>query len=641
MSHRISSLRSSLIILATTLGLLQSSLGQQWIATSAPNTNFTCLAESKDGLTIAAGTGNGPLYLSTNGGAAWFASTAPSNGWGSLACSDDASFIIANGAGGTYISRDSGDTWTHSSAGGGGLSCSSDGSKICTTEWFSPIRYSLDSGTNWSDSTSINGPWDWIASSADGTQVTAVEGNGGAGYRSTNSGIDWQPISIPGGNWARVISSADGTRLIAADTDSSSALGLLYISTNSGLNWNVLFSTPPTTGVYWGGLASSSDGNVLAFAKSGAYGTPGGSIFVSWNAGQNWFQSDAPFVDWASMTSSGDGARMLAATGNGIYVLDVGPGATLPALGTNGNALFQAVVNPAGNDTTAWFEWGPTPAHGNTTPPRSIGSGGLQMFTDSTNGLDLGTNYYFRLVVTNANGLSYGEDRIYRAPQIEIGETNIIIDFDVAFDPPGVLVVNEPGDVINTSGSVNSGVPGVYVVTYSTTNSLGIFGTATRTVTIRGPRAMTADSATNLVVFQSTFSGTGTNQMNQAVTNLSQAAAPGLWTDETHVIFPGGQEMFNRTAKTLSALTPLVQKGSLSASTFQQWGYRLAHADRLVAVTQINDALQSGVPTPRLASAAKSVLAGDKAISSGKFAAAIQHYNDAWKASARAAAKLN
>lgn len=85
------------------------------------------------------------------------------------------------------------------------------------------IFISSDSGMTW---VSNNLAAQAVASSADGTKLTAVQNYGGI-YVSTNSGVTWQPTTAPNSQWDSVASSADGTKLAAA-------CFYIYTSSNSG-----------------------------------------------------------------------------------------------------------------------------------------------------------------------------------------------------------------------------------------------------------------------------------------------------------------------------------------------------------------------------------------------------------------------
>ena len=83
---------------------------------------------------------------------------------------------------------------------------------------------------------------------------------------------------------------------------------------------------------------------------------------------------------------------------------------TSPATGVSQNsAILNGTVNPNGNSTTYWFEYGTSAGFGLTTPTTTIGSGtSSQNVTKSVSGLSNNTTYYFRTVAQNAQGTAYG-----------------------------------------------------------------------------------------------------------------------------------------------------------------------------------------------------------------------------------------
>src|SRR6266536_810154 len=69
------------------------------------------------------------------------------------------------------------------------------------------------------------GPWNSVASSADGTKLVAAARefldscgiySDGLIYTSPDSGATWTQTSAPTNSWQSVASSADGTKLVAA-----------------------------------------------------------------------------------------------------------------------------------------------------------------------------------------------------------------------------------------------------------------------------------------------------------------------------------------------------------------------------------------------------------------------------------------
>src|SRR6266568_5024018 len=94
---------------------------QTWTQTSAPITNWGCIAASATGRTLVAGVGgsfgpfvgaSGPIYTSTNAGTTWTLTGAPLERWFSVACSADGTVLaaVAHG-GGIHVSTNSGGTW--------------------------------------------------------------------------------------------------------------------------------------------------------------------------------------------------------------------------------------------------------------------------------------------------------------------------------------------------------------------------------------------------------------------------------------------------------------------------------------------------------------------------------------------------
>jgi photosystem II stability/assembly factor-like uncharacterized protein len=120
-------------------------LAQQWNLTSAPGTNWSCVASSSDGTRVVAVAGTffdeGPIYTSADSGVTWIAPSAPCLLWSSVASSADGTNLVAvaiddgSGSGGQiYTSADAGATWTQASNAPQGyywsaVACSADGSR--------------------------------------------------------------------------------------------------------------------------------------------------------------------------------------------------------------------------------------------------------------------------------------------------------------------------------------------------------------------------------------------------------------------------------------------------------------------------------------------------------------------------------
>src|SRR5579862_594886 len=91
---------------------------------------------------------------------------------------------------------------------------------------------------------------------------------------------------------------------------------------------------------------------------------------------------------------------------------------TAPASGiATGSATLHGDVNPNGQSTGWWFEYGTSTSYGLRTPTRNAGNGTRAVgVTESISRLAAGTTYHFRLVASNASGVSYGGDQSFTTP---------------------------------------------------------------------------------------------------------------------------------------------------------------------------------------------------------------------------------
>src|SRR6266478_5794550 len=77
--------------------LVQPACAQNWVQTSAPNTNFISVASSADGTMLVAAAlsgfigGIGQVYTSGDSGATWDMTSAPATNWHTVVSSADGS----------------------------------------------------------------------------------------------------------------------------------------------------------------------------------------------------------------------------------------------------------------------------------------------------------------------------------------------------------------------------------------------------------------------------------------------------------------------------------------------------------------------------------------------------------------------
>lgn len=77
-------------------------------------------------------------------------------------------------------------------------------------------------------------------------------------------------------------------------------------------------------------------------------------------------------------------------------------------------ARLTGWVNPRNNETTYYFEYGPTTSYGTTLQSSSAGGGEEQLpVSAELDGLTPGATYHFRLVAESAAGTTHGDDRAF------------------------------------------------------------------------------------------------------------------------------------------------------------------------------------------------------------------------------------
>jgi hypothetical protein len=82
---------------------------------------------------------------------------------------------------------------------------------------------------------------------------------------------------------------------------------------------------------------------------------------------------------------------------------------------TTTSATLTGSVNPEGQATTYYFQYGPTAAYGSQTPVQSAGSGATSVAATATVGsLTPNSSYHYRLVAINATGTGYGSDASFK-----------------------------------------------------------------------------------------------------------------------------------------------------------------------------------------------------------------------------------
>lgn len=229
---------------------ISTNSGAAWMTINLPDLYWGSVASSADGQTLVAvapggagGGGPGGIFSTTNGGISW--TTNNINEEFGVASSADGKKMFAVG-GETYRSTNSGITWARETNAPFILSlvspsqyiaASVDGTKlILCIPWDGsnnpgPIYVSTDSGDTWSRTSAPSNDWGFVTSSADGNTIVAVPYSYQSGTicLSTNGGETWTTNS-PIENWGAIACSADGGKLAAAAFELSINGGPIYTS---------------------------------------------------------------------------------------------------------------------------------------------------------------------------------------------------------------------------------------------------------------------------------------------------------------------------------------------------------------------------------------------------------------------------
>ena len=116
------------------------------------------------------------------------------------------------------------------------------------------------------------------------------------------------------------------------------------------------------------------------------------------------------------LLSSGDGVASVLAAPTAI----TGP---VSAVGTT-SATASGTVNPNGQSTTWYFEYGASTSYGKKTSSKSAGSGTANVQVSGTlMGLTPGTTYHYRLVATSGGGTTRGADGIFTTSSAPVAVT--------------------------------------------------------------------------------------------------------------------------------------------------------------------------------------------------------------------------
>src|SRR5688500_11799653 len=86
---------------------------------------------------------------------------------------------------------------------------------------------------------------------------------------------------------------------------------------------------------------------------------------------------------------------------------------------TSNGVTLSGSVDPNGEETSYWFEYGVSLGYGNTTPSTPVGAGVVAVAAQAElTGLSPATTYHYRLVAQNPGGTSFGTNRQFTTVSI-------------------------------------------------------------------------------------------------------------------------------------------------------------------------------------------------------------------------------
>ncbi len=121
------------------------------------------------------------------------------------------------------------------------------------------------------------------------------------------------------------------------------------------------------------------------------------------------------------------------------------PATDVSAVFTDAAASLNAVVNPNGQQSDAWFEFGPTTVYGQTTLMTNLGNGSDNLsIRFDLSGLIAGQSYHYRCVASNIVGLVTGADEVFSAPLVSLNGANPLTNAcNTAFVDPGASAITD------------------------------------------------------------------------------------------------------------------------------------------------------------------------------------------------------
>jgi hypothetical protein len=382
---------------------------------------------------------------------------------------------------------------------------------------------------------------------------------------------------------------ADGLLITTAAPQATTGAPSSVTPTGATLNGEVNPSNRATTWYFEYGT-STSYGTKTAPKDAGSGGSP-----VAVSAAVTGLQTGSTYHYRLVATSD-------AGTGRGVdrtFAPVATPTVTTTPASSIGDstATLRGTVNPNGQTTTVYFEYGTTTGYGAKSSSKGGGSGKSPTnVAIGVSGLAPGTTYHFRLVATNATGTSTGGDQTFAtngAPAVRsgsatgVGEGAATLTGTVdsrghsttwffQYGPTAAYTMRTSSRSQSSSSgarSVSEPIAGLtagtaYHFRIVATNGVGTSYGANSAFTTAGPAVSVAASAPSLVAHHPlTLSGRVANgRANESVVVFAQRFGGGSFAAAATVLSDAGGS-WSLTVRPLIATTyKAVWNGSTSAT---------------------------------------------------------------------------
>jgi hypothetical protein len=281
-------------------------------------------------------------------------------------------------------------------------------------------------------------------------------------------------------------------RVVATNPNGTAAgADAMFVSTSNAPV--VVLGTPSLVTANAATLTGSVNPNHKATTYTFQYGTTAGyglqSAPVSVGSGQASKSVSTTLTGLASGTTyyyrlvavSADGTgvsagRTLVTTGTAVSPTGPAPVVSQAAavMITSSSVQLNGAINPEGDNTTWYFEYGLTSNYGLETTPGTLLGLGIRPVNAPITGLQAGTTYYFRLVANSANGLYVGPDQTFTTKSATRPYARAFTLTTTHYRGRYGLHITVSGRLVRPSGiSAATGCTGVVTIRFERSNPYG------------------------------------------------------------------------------------------------------------------------------------------------------------------------